>query len=355
MTTPVYKDLETKLILRWVDTEDVMATQRALIEVTPEAAYLELPRGLRGEKGEKGDPGPQMYMRKLITSRAQLPNNLTEVDAGAAYPDTNSKSLWVWTGTNFFEIPNFIGLRGEKGITPRIQIGAVKPGGTASVSVNQAASTEETVVLDFVLPQGPRGPQGEQGEVGQASNVSASPDVDVTRAPRPGEALTWNGAKWAPRSIMAPIGPWIMGPNNFTPHQQGLLGSGDMNRKLVGAMTVPGLPFDWKPLVIGGLLTVETPLGVAFNAEVRVGNAQRGDVVGHGVGKPFQRREEPTLLYPWAPEQVTPSNSYGVVKANTATTIYVVLHKAQGSIGGWEFFRDHASLAFIAQPVNSAY
>ena len=29
--TAVFKDLETKLILRWVDTEDVLATQRAII------------------------------------------------------------------------------------------------------------------------------------------------------------------------------------------------------------------------------------------------------------------------------------------------------------------------------------
>ena len=83
--TAVFKDLETKLILRWVDTEDVLATQRAIIEVTPEAAYLELPRGRRGEKGEKGDPGAQMWIRGLITDRNQLPQNLRDVDQGTCY------------------------------------------------------------------------------------------------------------------------------------------------------------------------------------------------------------------------------------------------------------------------------
>ena len=35
-----YQDLEQKLILRWVDTEDVLATQRAIIEVTPDTATM---------------------------------------------------------------------------------------------------------------------------------------------------------------------------------------------------------------------------------------------------------------------------------------------------------------------------
>lgn len=355
MTVPTYGDLQTKLVLRWIDTEDAMATQRAMIEVTPDAAYLELPRGRRGEKGEKGDPGPGFWFRQLITDRNQLPTNLRDVDRGAAFPDTNSKSLWVWDGADYFEIPNFIGLRGEPGVTPRVQIGKVEPGGDAMVSVNQAASTDDTFVLDFVLPQGPRGPQGDRGEVGAASNVSASPDVDVSRPPAVGEALTWNGSKWAPRNVLAPIGPFQMGPNDFQSFSQRLIGSADVTEKLIGSMTVPGLPFDWRPVVLGGLLKVETPLGVQYDAEVRVGNAQKGDIIGRGVGKIYQRRDDPTLLYPHSTVQVTPGSSYGVVKANTATTVYVVLKKVAGTVGGWDFWRDNAGLTFMAMPVNGGF
>lgn len=354
-SVPTLRDLETKLILRWVDTEDYFATQRATIEVTPDAAYLELPRGRRGEKGEPGDPGPGFWFRSLITDKRQLPTNLRDVDRGAAYPDTVSKSLWVWDGKDYFEIPNFIGLRGEPGVTPRVQIGSVTPGGDASVSVNQAASTEDTFVLDFVLPQGPVGPPGDKGDTGTASNLSSSPDVDMSRTPAAGEALTWNGSKWAPRNILSPIGPFMMGPNDFQSFSQGLIGSGEVKEKLIGSLTVPGMPFDWRPLVVGGNLTVETPLGVAFNAEVRVGNAQKGDIVGHGVGKPFQRKEDVMSLHPWSTGQVTPGSTYGVVKANTATTIYVVLKKVMGTIGGWEFSRNNAGLTFMAMPVNTGF
>lgn len=354
-SVPTYRDLETKLVLRWVDTEDIMATQRATIEVTPEASYLELPRGLRGEKGDKGDPGPGFWFRKLITNKNQLPTNLRDVDRGSAFPDTVSKSLWVWDGADYFEIPNFIGLRGEPGVTPRVQIGKVEPGVDAAVAVNQAASTEDTFVLDFTLPQGPVGPPGEKGDTGTASNVSSSPDVDVSRPPAVGEALTWNGSKWAPRNVLSPIGPWMMGPNDFQSHNQPLIGSGDVKEKLIGSMTIPGLPFDWRPMVIGGNLTLETPSGVQFNADVRVGNAQKGDIVGHGVGKKSQRLDEPMSLHPWSTGQVTPGSTYGVVKANTATTIYVVLGKVAGTIGAWQFTRQNAGLTFVAMPVNTGF
>lgn len=354
-SVPIYKDLETKLILKWVDTEDLLSTQRALIEVTPEAAFLELPRGRRGEKGEKGDAGAQMWIRDLITNRNQLPQNLREVDQGACYVDTNSRSAWVWNGRDYIEIPEFVGVRGEPGMTPRVQIGSVRPGGDASVSVNQAASTEDTFVLDFVLPQGPVGPPGEKGDEGTASNVSNSPDVDMTRPPVPGEALTWNGAKWAPRNVMSPIGPWVLGEGDFTSVSQHLIGSGNVSEKMIASYTVPGLPFDWHPVVLGGQLRVETPIGVQYDAEVRVGNAQRGDIIGRGIGKPYQRREDHTQIYPAVDSRMTPGNAVGVVKANTATTIYVVLKKTRGTIGGWDFWRSNSSLAFMAMPVNQDY
>ncbi|AWB84763.1 phage tail protein [Corynebacterium liangguodongii] len=350
MTVPTYHDLETKLILRWVDTEDVMATQRAIIEVTPEAAYLELPRGLRGEKGDKGDPGPGFWFRQLITNRNQLPTNLRDVDRGSAFPDTTSKSLWVWDGADYFEIPNFIGLRGEPGVTPRVQIGKVEPGGDAAVSVNQAASTPDTFVLDFTLPQGPVGPPGKKGDTGTASNVSSSPDVDVSRPPAVGEALTWNGSKWAPRNVLAPIGPFQMGPNDFQSFSQDLIGSSDLSEKLIGSMTVPGLPFDWRPVVLGGHLQWQTDLGIQCNVDVRVGNAQRGDIVGHGVGVRNGFILQHVSLHPWSTGQVVPGSTYGVVKANTATTIYVVMSKVYGSVGRWDFTRQNAGLTFMAMP-----
>ena len=354
-TVPTYKDLETKLLLRFVDTEDVMATQRANIEVTPEAAYLELPRGLRGEKGEKGDPGPGLWFRHLVTDKSQLPRDLRDVDAGAAYPDTTSKSLWVWDGQDFLEIPNFIGLRGEPGVTPRVQVGSVTPGGSAKVSVNQAASTADTFVLDFVLPQGPVGPRGERGETGEASNVSSSPDVDVSRAPNVGEALTWNGSKWAPRSVLSPIGPWSLGPNEFQSFEQKLIGSADVQSKLIASYTVPGLPFDWRPVVLGGHLQWWSDLGIQLNVDVRVGNAQKGDIVGHGVGVRNARQLQYVSIHPWSTATATPGSSYGVVKANTATTIYVVIDKVYGSVGAWEFTRQNAGLSFMAMPVNPNY
>ena len=353
MTTPTFKDLTTQLRLRWIDAEDVMATQRALIEVTPDSAYLELPRGRRGEKGETGDPGPGLWFRNLITSPAELPSDLELVDAGAAYPDVNSRSLWVWDGTSYLEIPDFIGLQGEKGETPRIEVGEVRPGGAASVIVNQAASTEDLTVLDFTLPQGPRGPEGEKGDQGDGSAVSDAPDVDLSEPPSPGEALVWNGVSWAPRTVLSPVGPFAIGPSDFNVIDVNLLESTGWQSGILAQMTVPGLPFDWRPMIAGGLVKAETPLGVQIDAEVRVGNAQQGDVIGYGVGKTLQRWDDPTIIRPFFPQTVTPGAAYGVVSANTATTIYIVLKKVMGTIGAWRTDRQWNSLVVMAQPVVS--
>lgn len=351
-SVPTYGDLETKLILKWVDTSDVLATQRAIIEVTPSAAFLELPRGLRGQKGEKGDPGPGLWFRNLITSKSQLPTDLRQVDAGAAYPDVNSRSLWVWDGRDYLEIPNFIGMPGAAGKTPRPQIGSVVPGRDASVSINHAASTEESFVLDFVLPQGPQGKPGAKGDPGDAGKLADSPDVDMARAPLIGESLMWTGQKWAPRTVLAPTGPWILSPNDFKSVDITVADGEIESDQLVASVTVPGLAYDWRPLVINGQVNIKAGLGIRVDAEVRVGNAQSGDVVGRSIGTVGQNG--PSIITASANALVTPGASYGVVKANTATTFYVVLKKRQGT-GSWSFIRDGASLAIMAQPVNTNF
>lgn len=197
-----YDDLVTNLKLQWIDTEDVAATQRAIIEVTPDGASMELPRGLRGEKGEKGDTGAAPMFRHLVTSFADLPKDLTAEDQGASFPDVGSRSLWVWTGSDYFEVPNFIGLKGETGATPELAVGDVTMGGEARFSVNVSESTPERVVFDVQLPQGPQGPQGIQGPPGptgpasDSAKITESPDYDNSTTPTVGDTIVWNGSKW---------------------------------------------------------------------------------------------------------------------------------------------------------------
>lgn len=350
-----FKDLTTSLTLRWVDTEDVMATQRALIEVTPAGANLELPRGAKGEKGKPGTPGPQVWWTGLITSPSELPGDLTGVDRGLAWVDTNSRSVWIWDGADYFEIPDFVGVQGEPGEMVTVQVGSVINGSEPKVEVNTAASTDSVVVLDFELPQGPRGIQGEKGDSGDMGPLSSADDVDLTTPPAVGDSLIWNGAAWAPGSSLAPIGPWALGPNDFSVADVNLIQSGTWSSQILATMTIPGLPFDYRPVVIGGSVEMETPLGYQVDIEVRVGNAQQGDIIGYGRGKPLQRWEDATEIHASWPQAVTPGSSYGVVKANTATTIYVVAKKAGGTIGAWKSGRKDNSLTVMCQPTNGVY
>ncbi|WP_130841724.1 phage tail protein [Corynebacterium neomassiliense] len=349
------KDLTTSLKLEFVDLEDVQATQRALIQVTPAGASLELPRGKKGEPGKDGAPGPQVWWTGLITDPSELPGDLTAVDRGCAWADTVSKSVWIWDGEDFFEIPDFIGLRGEPGETATVQVGEVVNGSEAKVTVNEAASTDTVTVLDFELPQGPRGIQGEKGESGDMGPLGSADDVDLSVAPNVGDSLVWDGAVWRPGSTLSPVGPWALGPNDFSVANVNLIQSGSWASQVVATMTVPALPFDWRPIVVGGLVELETPLGYRVDVEVRVGNAQQGDVIGYGRGKPLQRWEDPTVIQPSWAQTVTPSSAYGVVKANTATTIYVVLVKADGTIGAWKSGRENCGLTIMAQPTNGGF
>jgi len=351
-----YKDLQTKLTLRFVDVEDVQATQRALIEVTPSGAEVELPRGEKGEKGDPGAPGPQVFWTGLITDPAELPGDLKATDRGCIWVDTNSRSGYVWDGSDYFELPELVGLRGEPGETATIQVGSVVTGEEASVSVDAAASTDSVTVLDFVLPPGPRGIQGAKGDPGDQGPLSSADDVDVvTTPPTTGDALTWDGSVWVPRQATAPVGPFALSANDFSVADVNLIQSGGWSWQIVATMTVPALPFDWRPLVIGGRVEMETPLGYQVDVEVRVGNAQQGDIVGYGRGHELQRWHDATVIQPEYSQAVTPGSSYGVVKANTATSIYVVLVKAGGTIGAWRSGRKNNGLVVMAQPVNTGY
>lgn len=346
-----YDSLVKNLRLRWVDTEDALATQRAIIEVTPEAAYLELPRGRRGERGEKGDPASPIQWRFMITDRSQLPTDLTQYDQGAAFPDTVSKSLFVWDGSDYFEIPDFIGMRGERGATPEIVIGEVTMGGEARVSVNQSASTDDRVVLDMSFPQGPRGPQGEVGPPGESAELVNAPDYDNNEPPQVGDAITWNGTHWSPRTVMSPIGPWVMGPQNFTPHDVGTIESGGVSERLLGTLTIPALPFDYHPVCLGGQMYFETAAGIRYDVDVRLGDASTGPRIGSGRGYLFQRMGDPTIVMPFVNGAVTPETPNMTVPANTSTQIYIVARKVDGWVGGWKFSTGGSSLSFLAMPV----
>lgn len=346
-----YDDLVKNIRLQWVDVNDVLATQRAIIEVTPEAAYLELPRGKRGEKGDKGDPGAAALFRYPVVSQADLPKNLTEFDQGAAFPNVTTRELHVWTGNDFASVPDFIGVPGETGATPAFIIGKVTMGGGPIVSVDQASSTEERVVLDFQLPQGPRGPEGPAGPTGTSAALVEAPDYDNAQPPTTGDAIVWNGAKWQPSQVTQPVGPWIMGPNQFT---RQIVNSNTGGEYILGTLTIPGLPFDWRPLVVGGQLFFKSDgfgtWQTRVNGEIRLGNASTGKRIGMARGHEAASIHTPAIVVPYSDTAVTPETAVDIVPANTTTSIYVVGKRAGGN-GPWEFSPVQSSVTIMALPV----
>lgn len=336
----------------FVDVEDLATTGRAVFEVTPEGGMVELPRGRRGEQGEKGAPADPVKMRAAVLTPDELPRDLGPRDENSCFPVLSDRSLRVWTGDMWLTYPNWTGAQGPAGVTPSIQIGRVEEGITPQVNLDPAGSPEHPI-LNFVLPEGKPGPRGLEGPVGPANSISTAIDFDTDQTPLPGDSLVWSGDKWAPTPVTAPVGPWTLAASQFKEANVGLLQFGGVTTVALGELTVPPLPFPWKPMVEGNV-EVETSAGVWVDIEVRMGSVS-GQLVGISTGQPLQRLHDFARIYPYFEQQATPGNGVGRVEANTSATFFVVARRTSGIAGSWRTknFRNH--LTVMAQPVLPAF
>lgn len=344
------KDLIANVRLVWVDYEDFASTGRAVFEVTPEGGLVELPRGRRGEKGEKGEPANPVRWGDPVASADALPRSYTERDANTCHPCYPERALYVWGGTGWMHYPDWIGTQGVPGRTPTIAIGRVEEGQTPQVNL-AGESTPEAPILNFVLPEGRPGPRGLEGPVGPSAAISASTDYDQGKTAVVGDSLTWDGERWGPSKVVAPVGPFTLPASAFSAANVGLLEFGGKKVVVIGELTIPALPFAWRPIVEGNV-EVQTSGGVWVDIEVRLGSVS-GPMVGVATGIPGQRLQDFSRIYPYFEEAVSPASTHAQVEANTAATLIVIARRTTGIAGTWSTnkFRNH--LAVMAQPVIS--
>ena len=121
------------------------------------------PQGEQGIQGEQGPAGPQgpagagLVITGSVDTYADLPNNLTPADAGAAYFVQTDGKLYVWTGTAWpaegdgaqFEGPQGIqGEQGPAGPANTLTIGTVTTG-TAAATITGTAPNQ---TLNLTIP-----------------------------------------------------------------------------------------------------------------------------------------------------------------------------------------------------------
>lgn len=121
------------------------------------------PQGEQGIQGEQGPVGPQgpagagLVITGSVDTYADLPNDLTPADAGAAYFVQADGKLYVWSGTSWpadgdgaqFEGPQGIqGEQGPAGPANTLTIGTVTTG-TAAASITGTAPNQ---TLNLTIP-----------------------------------------------------------------------------------------------------------------------------------------------------------------------------------------------------------
>jgi hypothetical protein len=139
-------------------------------------AFVDL-QGIQGPVGETGAP---FTIKKTYSSIAEMNADFDNMELGDyvmiassvelednAKLFTKGESAWIFI-TDF---SGAMGIRGETGLTPNIQIGTVTTGETSSVT---RTGTNENPILNFVLEKGEKGNTGSTGPRGETGNGIAS-------------------------------------------------------------------------------------------------------------------------------------------------------------------------------------
>lgn len=344
---PNLGDFVLKTKVRFIDIGDMPSTERAVFEVTPEGATLELPRGERGPRGYQGMAADPVKFGSWVAHPDDLPSNLGEVEANTVYPVGSDKSLRVWTGTEWMTYPDWIGTRGETGASQQVRVGTVQAGPEPEV-VLSPESSESRAVLDFVLQRGPQGVQGEKGDVGPTATISTAADFDTSEEPQEGDSLVYNGEKWAPRRNPAPVGPFTLPSSQITAAHVGLIDFHNRPRVILGELPIPAMPFAWRPMVTGQVW-VNTLLGPTVDIEARLSTAT-GTMVGLGSDVPNQN--EFHRIIPFFEQAVTPDSTHARIEAGTPVTIVLVARRTGGLIGDWSTTTTRAHMSVMCQPAG---
>lgn len=315
---------------------------------------------LQGPRGFKGDNAPLVEIL--------WDPDIVEVDDLEKYDDwgmaEKNKGFWIgdlvyiWNGAGQW-IPKRPGPAGPRGITPAIsvyphpehpmlswedQLLGLEP-------IVESGGSPENPQIYLQLPQGQPGDPGPSGPIRQAADYMEPPGGPVNKS-----ALLYNleEEKWEATS------PYIFAPRFFTVPEGAFTNfSGVATRQQICAFQIPPMPFDYVIRVGGhiraiGLEVDADPL--IIGAEVRLGNATSGQIIGRGFGNistwttftPHFSTASATM------DAVTPDGTIGRVPKNTtgqASTVYVNLYN-DGLFGIYNFNKNGAQLDLELIPVG---
>uniref|UniRef100_UPI003F490845 hypothetical protein n=1 Tax=Nocardia suismassiliense TaxID=2077092 RepID=UPI003F490845 len=319
------------------------------LQVADREALIEIREGPPGPAGVQGLPAwPWQWMGDAATPATLDALNLTTADAGKAWRVVSLGAVYYWTGLEF--VPNYeaFGAPGHQG-TPNALTGSGVVGATGSAAAAQITGTSPGQHLEITFPQGI---QGDPGDPGAAGRIQDAADVliDATHPLGQDFVLAWDTTlnKFRPVPNPRNAGPWAIAAGQFT-------GGSNINTtpKVVATMTIPAQPTAWRPIVEGGLVVLSHVHQIGqsrMDVEVRVGSID-GDLVGYGHGLAAANDNRVSIGSRFA-FPMTPTVNFGVVAANTTTTLYVLVRRVLGE-ASYTVTTEHAQLIVYAHAVRS--
>jgi hypothetical protein len=311
---------------------------------------------LMGPPGPAGTNAPIPKLQPdVIDDPDNLPTNLTDddVDVGKywiiedkdAEGNVLGSKAYLWHGNHWQVF--MMGSPGPAGPVPIITPNVVlldPDGPVASYITVTGNDFNPTWTLYLKAPRGPQGP---------STTIATAPDFDGSIVPEIGDAIVWNGVKWAPTAAGTIV------PKFYTmPESSFTSGAGIGTTLPIGAFPIPAPEWDWIPVVWGHMRAVGVELDadpLIIGCEVRLGDPSTGQLVGRGWGNISTWT---TIVPHYSTHSATgdaaaPGNGKGVVPAGhtgNEGTLYVRLFNDGGFGGAYNFNRSGAQLGILLLP-----
>ena len=328
--------------------------------VSGDAAEVPLPGGQPGDTGPRGRPRATFIKVGQIANQAARPTGLTADDRGKWWHRIDSNGMDVWCGDHWSHSPDTVGVTGPVAPANTLTPLPVNAGPKLTKAAAKIRGSSSVQTLEVTPPAGEKGIKGLPGASGE---INTSPDMDQTTGPTTRSTFAWarNKRSFRPNASPNGFGPWSLKSADFVPLFPYDNTYGGWFTYLpvatVGTLTIPPLPFAWRPLVFGSIRTfsVGNPPKVFTLAWVRMGAAD-GQIVATGLPVAGQTgffssvAISPMFGDPQS-KNLSPTSKTAIVPAWREMTLFVNI-EAQGGPNqiGWE--QVGSTVSCFAQPVN---
>ena len=309
--------------------DDGIPVLTATVIPTPTAAATLLPAGPTGPSGPRGPQMPTFRKMGEIADAAARPTGLGTADRGKWWHRLDTDGMDVWTGAGWTHSPAAVGPQGAP--APATTITAST---THEEHLTDAAAAITGTGPDLTLTvTAPAGLPGPTGLAGASSTITAATDFDATTGPTKRSGFGWSpGARrWRPMTPPGGFGPWSFSQTDFVASTSGVF-----DKITVATLTMPVLPWRWRPLVFGMLtMYCQSNQNSDVEAYVRIASAE-GTAVGMGAGSRLDNWLVTTPIVPAFGDNdgtraMSPSSTYGTIPANAESQLIVTVERIAGS------------------------